>query len=87
MGGSTMTQVFGQLGDEAPDLMNEDLMKDFFDAIEQLHEAGIVLAHHDISDGGLFISLVEMYSWKMRHEWGNYSPWSPGIQSARRWVG
>lgn len=28
--------------------------------MEQLHESGIVLAYHDISDGGLFTTLVEM---------------------------
>jgi len=60
MGGSAVAQVFGQLGDEAPDVRNKDLIKDYFDAIEQLHEAGIVLAYHDISDGGLFTCLVEM---------------------------
>lgn len=60
MGGSAIAQVFGQIGNETPDVRDQDLLKDYFDAIEQLHEAGIVLAYHDISDGGLFTSLVEM---------------------------
>ena len=60
MGGSAIAQVFGQIGNEAPDVRDEGLIKDYFDAIEQLHEAGIVLAYHDISDGGLFTCLVEM---------------------------
>ena len=60
MGGSAVAQVFGQLGDETPDVRDKSLIKDYFDAIEQLHEAGIVLAYHDISDGGLFTCLVEM---------------------------
>lgn len=60
MGGSALAQVFGQVGNEAPDVRNVQLLKDYFDAIEQLHEEGIVLAYHDISDGGLFTSLVEM---------------------------
>ncbi|MCJ1364014.1 hypothetical protein MMC16_003123 [Acarospora aff. strigata] len=60
LGGSGLAQVFGQIGDDAPDVRNVQLIKDFFDAIQQLQEAGIVLAYHDRSDGGLFTTLVEM---------------------------
>ncbi|KAL8688623.1 MAG: hypothetical protein Q9218_005515 [Villophora microphyllina] len=60
LGGSALAQVFRQLGNECPDVRNTQLIKDYFDAIEQLHESGIVLAYHDISDGGLLTTLVEM---------------------------
>lgn len=60
MGGSALAQVFGQVGSESPDVHNTQLLADYFDAIEQLHESGIVLAYHDRSDGGLFTTLVEM---------------------------
>jgi phosphoribosylformylglycinamidine synthase len=60
MGGSALAQTFGQIGDEAPDVYDADIIKDYFDAIEQLHESGVVLAYHDRSDGGLFTTLVEM---------------------------
>ncbi|KAI9879332.1 MAG: hypothetical protein M1830_008853 [Pleopsidium flavum] len=60
LGGSAIAQVFGQGGDEVPDVRNVQLLKDFFDATQQLQEAGIVLAYHDCSDGGLFTTLVEM---------------------------
>ncbi|KAI9822679.1 MAG: hypothetical protein M1827_000398 [Pycnora praestabilis] len=60
LGGSALAQVFGQVGNEAPDVRDVNLLKDFFDAIQQLQEAGIVLAYHDRSDGGLFTTLVEM---------------------------
>ncbi len=61
MGGSALAQVFRQSGNEAPDVRNTQLLKDsLFDAFEQLHEAGIVLAYHDRSDGGLFATIVEM---------------------------
>ncbi|KAF2646610.1 phosphoribosylformylglycinamidine synthase [Massarina eburnea CBS 473.64] len=60
MGGSALAQTFGQVGDEAPDVWDADVIKDYYDAIEQLHESGIVLAYHDRSDGGLFTTLVEM---------------------------
>lgn len=60
LGGSALAQTFGQVGDEAPDVYDADVIKDYFDAIEQLHDSGIVLAYHDRSDGGLFTTLVEM---------------------------
>ena len=60
LGGSALAQVFGQVGNETPDVRNVQLLKDYFDAIEQLHEAGVVLAYHDRSDGGLFTTIVEM---------------------------
>ena len=60
LGGSALAQVFSQTGDEAPDVRDPLVIKDYFDAIQQLHEAGIVLAYHDRSDGGLFTTLVEM---------------------------
>lgn len=60
LGGSALAQTFGQVGDAAPDVYDADIIKDYFDAIEQLHESGIVLAYHDRSDGGLFTTLVEM---------------------------
>lgn len=60
LGGSALAQVFGQVGDEAPDVHDVDHIKDFYHAVEQLHESDIVLAYHDRSDGGLFTTLVEM---------------------------
>jgi phosphoribosylformylglycinamidine synthase len=60
LGGSALAQTFGQVGDEAPDVYDADVLKDYFDAVEQLHESGIVLAYHDRSDGGLLTTLVEM---------------------------
>lgn len=60
MGGSALAQAFGQLGSEAPDVRDPDLLIDYFDAITQLHETGVVLAYHDISDGGLVTAVAEM---------------------------
>ena len=60
LGGSALAQVFGQVGDTAPDVHDAELLKDFYHAIEQLHESDIVLAYHDRSDGGLFTTLAEM---------------------------
>ena len=60
LGGSALAQVFGQVGNEAPDVRNVQRIKDYFDAMQQLQEAEIVLAYHDRSDGGLFTTLTEM---------------------------
>lgn len=60
LGGSALAQVFGQVGDLGPDVHDVQLLRDYFDAMEQLQDMGIVLAYHDISDGGLFTALVEM---------------------------
>lgn len=60
LGGSALSQVFGQVGNQCPNVHDAQLLKDFFDATQQLQECGIVLAYHDRSDGGLFTTLVEM---------------------------
>lgn len=60
LGGSSLAQVFGQVGDSTPDVRNVQRLKDYYDAVQQLQESGIVLAYHDRSDGGLFTTLVEM---------------------------
>ncbi|KAL2354785.1 phosphoribosylformylglycinamidine synthase [Cryomyces antarcticus] len=60
LGGSALAQAFGQVGDKAPDIRDVELIKDFYDALQQLHDANIVLAYHDRSDGGLFTTLAEM---------------------------
>ncbi len=60
LGGSCLAQVYGQVGDEAPDAPSAELMKAFFAAMQQLNREGKLLAYHDRSDGGLFVTLVEM---------------------------
>jgi phosphoribosylformylglycinamidine synthase len=60
MGGSALGQVFGQLGDEAPDLDDPATLAGFFQAVQALAGAGKISAYHDRSDGGLFVTLLEM---------------------------
>lgn len=60
LGGSALAQVYGQLGDTAPDLDDPARLAAFFDAIQSLSAEGRLLAYHDIADGGLFATLVEM---------------------------
>jgi phosphoribosylformylglycinamidine synthase len=60
LGGSALAQVYGQIGDEAPDLDDAAAFKTFFATIQQLNAKGLLLAYHDRSDGGLFVTLLEM---------------------------
>jgi phosphoribosylformylglycinamidine synthase len=60
LGGSALCQVYSELGDSAPDLDDPKLLSAFFAAIQELNRAGLLLAYHDRSDGGLFVTLSEM---------------------------
>jgi phosphoribosylformylglycinamidine synthase len=60
LGGSTLAQVYGQTGNEAPDLDDPHKLKALFDTVQALNEQGRVLAYHDRSDGGLLATLCEM---------------------------
>jgi len=60
LGGSILAQVFGQCGDQAPDLEEPKLLADFFAAIQALNREGLILAYHDRSDGGLLATVCEM---------------------------
>ena len=60
MGGSALAQVYGELGAEPPDLDDSQRLVRLAAAIAQLRQAGLVLAYHDRSDGGLLATLLEM---------------------------
>lgn len=60
LGGSALAQCYGQIGNECPDLENPELLKNAFIAIQELIDKGLILAGHDVSDGGLIVTLLEM---------------------------
>ncbi|MDQ7016134.1 MAG: phosphoribosylformylglycinamidine synthase [Gammaproteobacteria bacterium] len=60
LGGSALAQVYKQVGDETPDLESAKQFKAFFALIQRLNRNGLLLAYHDRSDGGLFVTLCEM---------------------------
>ncbi len=60
LGGSALTQVYRQLGDVPADLDQPARLKGLFDSVQFLNKHDKVLAYHDISDGGLFVTLSEM---------------------------
>jgi len=60
LGGSALSQVYKQIGNEAPDVVSAAQLKGFFDTVQRLNADGRILAYHDRSDGGLFATLCEM---------------------------
>ncbi|MGB9429786.1 MAG: phosphoribosylformylglycinamidine synthase [Gammaproteobacteria bacterium] len=60
LGGSCLAQVYGQTGGAVPDLDSAAALHGFFAAIQELNAAERLLAYHDRSDGGLFVTLCEM---------------------------
>jgi phosphoribosylformylglycinamidine synthase len=60
LAGSALAQVYKQVGHHAPDLDDPEALKAFFAVIQELNAAGLLLAYHDRSDGGLFVCLCEM---------------------------
>jgi phosphoribosylformylglycinamidine synthase len=60
LGGSALAQVFGQIGDAPADLDDPARLSGFFAAIRELACEGTILAYHDRSDGGLWVTLLEM---------------------------
>ncbi len=60
LGGSILAQVHGRFGSEAPDLDEPQRLAGFFRSVQALSRAGLVLAYHDRSDGGLFATVCEM---------------------------
>ncbi|MDQ6987871.1 MAG: phosphoribosylformylglycinamidine synthase [Mariprofundaceae bacterium] len=60
LGGSALAQVFAATGETPPDVDDADLLKAFFAAIRRLNREALLLAYHDRSDGGLFVTLCEM---------------------------
>lgn len=60
LGGSIYGQAYSQIGDDAPDLEDVAFFKAFFTALQDPRLRGLLLAYHDRSDGGLFVTLAEM---------------------------
>ena len=60
LGGSALAQVYGELGDIAPDLDQPQQLVAAWDLLQRWNAEGRVLAYHDRSDGGLLVTLCEM---------------------------
>jgi phosphoribosylformylglycinamidine synthase len=60
LGGSILAQVYGQVGNESPDVDEPEMLKNAFLAIQQLISENLILAGHDVSDGGTITTFLEM---------------------------
>nr|XP_023650572.1 phosphoribosylformylglycinamidine synthase [Paramormyrops kingsleyae]XP_023650573.1 phosphoribosylformylglycinamidine synthase [Paramormyrops kingsleyae]XP_023650574.1 phosphoribosylformylglycinamidine synthase [Paramormyrops kingsleyae] len=60
LGGSALSQCYGQLGDCSPDLDDPDKLSSCFNVTQSLIQERLLNAGHDVSDGGLISCLLEM---------------------------
>ncbi|MEN8863383.1 MAG: phosphoribosylformylglycinamidine synthase [Lentimonas sp.] len=60
MGGSTLAQVYNQIGNATPDLDDPEKFVGFFNAVQELLASELILSYHDKGDGGLLATLAEM---------------------------
>ena len=60
LGASALAQVYNQVGALPPDIDTPADLVRFFDAIQEMVASGRLLAYHDRSDGGVFVTLAEM---------------------------
>lgn len=60
LGASALAQTMQLLGQCPPDVDNPAVLKAFFELIQRLNEADLLLAYHDRSDGGLLATITEM---------------------------
>jgi phosphoribosylformylglycinamidine synthase len=60
VGGSSLAQVYNQVGQETPDVNDSKLLKRAFTVVQTLISQGLISAGHDRSDGGLITTLLEM---------------------------
>jgi phosphoribosylformylglycinamidine synthase len=60
LGGSCWAQVLERVGGVPADLDDPRRLREFFEAVRELKDRGLLLAYHDRSDGGLLVTLLEM---------------------------
>jgi phosphoribosylformylglycinamidine synthase len=78
LGGSALAEVYGQIGNESPDVDDPERLKRAFHAIQKLVAKNLILAGHDVSDGGTVTTLLEMaFSGNCGLKIRMDGPWSP----------
>ena len=60
LGGSAFSQTLGTIGNKAPGVEDPEYFATVFEALQQLIREGRVIAGHDISAGGMVVTLLEM---------------------------
>lgn len=59
LGGSALAQVYGQVGNEVPDV-GVEVLKNGFKVIQKMIDKELILSCHDISKGGFITTFLEM---------------------------
>lgn len=60
LGGSSLAHVYGQLGNESPDVDDPALLKRAIGALQSCIAKNYIASGHDRSDGGLITAILEM---------------------------
>jgi len=60
LGGSVLAQTLNKIGNEVPTVQEPEYFKAAFEAIQEMIAHNMILAGHDISEGGLITTLAEM---------------------------
>lgn len=60
LGGSVLAQVNNRMGSKTPDVNDPQSLRQLLELVQTLHAQSWFLSSHDRSDGGLFVSIVEM---------------------------
>lgn len=60
LGGSSLAQVFGRIGDNPPDVDDVSVLRKAFDLVQEMIQEPGVLSYHDVSDGGVLCTVLEM---------------------------
>lgn len=60
LGGSSFAQIVNLLGNDVPTIEDDAYFGKAFEALQQLVKSELILAGHDISEGGLITTLLEM---------------------------
>ena len=60
LGGSALYQSQNKIGATAPDIKDSEYFKKAFNTIQECIKSNIIFSGHDISSGGLIVTLIEM---------------------------
>ncbi len=60
LGGSVLAQTLNKIGDDVPTVKDAEYFKAAFDSIQEMIAKNLILAGHDISEGGLITAMLEM---------------------------
>ena len=60
VGGTSLSTVYGQIGDVSPDVDDLGLLKRCFESVQQMVDLRLLASGHDRSDGGLLVTAIEM---------------------------